>query len=182
MTQKPLDAPHASQSELSPLLKLIIRTRFLSSIAVISSLVATLLMLLIGTENTIHALMTFFFRDLETVGALDTGEEATLLLLEALDNFLVGLAFLYFAYGIYALFITLDQNVLSFLPQWLQVSSISTLKKSLMEVLVVLLSVIFVKGLLEELSTGIVHWEFLVIPISIVAIALSLKLMDLDES
>jgi hypothetical protein len=49
-------------------------------------------------------------------------------------------------------------------------------------VLVVLLSVIFVKELLEELSTGIVHWEFLVIPISIVAIALSLKLMDLDES
>ena len=45
----------------------------------------------------------------------------------------------------------------------------------------VLLSVVYVKGLLENIVTVGLKWEFLVLPISIVAIALSLKLMNLDE-
>ena len=47
--------------------------------------------------------------------------------------------------------------------------------------LVVLLSVMFVKGLLENIATTALQWEFLVIPISILAIALRIKLMNLDE-
>jgi uncharacterized membrane protein YqhA len=178
------DSSKLLKSEMPRLLKFIIWTRFLSSIAVISSLAATLLMLIIGTQNTFIAFSTFFLESFERADViieLEPSEEATLLLLEALDNFLIGLAFLYFAYGIYSLFIRLDQNVPDFIPQWLRISDIATLKKKLLEVVVVLLSVIFVKGLLERLATDVLHWEALVIPLSIVAIALSIKLMSFDE-
>ena len=167
--------------EMSRLLRLIIGTRFFSAIAIVSSLAATLLMLLIGSQNTFKAFIVFFAENPEVLGELEPGEEATLLLLESLDNFLVGLGFLYFAYGIYSLFIGLNQNIPDYVPQWLRVSSIATLKKTLLEVVVVLLTVVYVKELLENISTIGLHWEFLVIPISIVAIAFSLKLMNLDE-
>ncbi|MDJ0707419.1 MAG: YqhA family protein [Leptolyngbyaceae cyanobacterium MO_188.B28] len=174
--------PPPPKSKIPRLLRLIVWTRFLSAIAVVSSLLATVLMLLIGSQNTLKAFVVFFAEHPETVGDLEPGEEATLLLLESLDNFLVGLAFLYFAYGIYSLFISLNPSIPEFIPQWLKVSNIATLKKTLLELLVVLLSVVFVKGLLETVSTTGLHWDFLVIPLSIVAIALSIRLMNLGET
>ncbi len=181
MTEKLPKKSTPPKLEMPRLLRLIIGTRFFSAIAVISSLAATLLMLLIGAQNTIKAFIIFLANNPETLTELEPGAEATLLLLESLDNFLVGLAFLYFAYGIYSLFIGLNQqNLPDNIPQWLKVSNIATLKKTLLEVIVVLLSVVYVKGLLENIATVGLKWEFLVLPISIVALALSLKLMNLD--
>ena len=108
-------------------------------------------------------------------------EEAILRLLEALDNFLIGLAFLYFAYGIYALFIDFKEEELE-LPPWLRVKDIAVLKKSLLEVLLVLLSVVFIKRTLEVASISEIQWKILVIPLSIVAIALSTRFMSEGES
>ena len=181
-SELPITTPTPPKSKSSRLLRLIVWTRFLSGIAVLSSLLATILMLLIGSHNTLKAFVIFFTENPEATVELEPGEEATLLLLESLDDFLVGLAFLYFAYGIYSLFIRLNPSVPEFIPQWLKVPNIAALKKSLLEVLVVLLSVVFVKGLLENISTTGLQWEVLVIPISIVAIALSLRLMNLGEA
>ena len=179
-TQLPENAA-SPKSKIPRLLRLIVWTRFLSAIAVLSSLSATVLMLLIGSQNTFKAFMIFFVENPEPRIELEAGEEATLLLLESLDNFLVGLAFLYFAYGIYSLFISLSPSIPEYIPQWLKVSNIATLKKTLLELLVVLLSVVFVKGLLENISTIGLQWNFLIIPISIIAIALSIRLMNLGE-
>ena len=180
-----LPSPTASPSNVPRLFKLILWTRFLSAIAVISSLAATLLMLLIGADNTIKAFSAFFLDHPAVEDTLEGGEQATLLLLESLDNFLVGLAFVYFAYGIYSLFIRLNgnQNVEQSdgMPRWLQVNSIASLKKTLLEILVVLLSVSFVKGLFEYSAMNALQWDVVIFPISIVAIALSLKLMNLGE-
>ncbi len=185
MTLDRSEPPTLTKHELPRLLRLILLTRFLSAIAVISSLAATLLMLLIGAQNTWKAFMVFFAEKSAAAAEfpLEPGEEATLLLLESLDNFLVGLGFLYFAYGIYSLFVISNQDVVpDSIPNWLRVPNIGALKKTLLEVLVVLLSVVFVKGLLEHLATTGLQWEVLVIPVSIVAIALSIKLMNLDEA
>jgi uncharacterized membrane protein YqhA len=168
-------------TDLPRVLKLIFSARFLSVVAMISAIAATLLMMLIGAQNTGKAFLIFFEKIPELSPELEAGEEATLYLLEALDDFLVGLAFLYFAFGIYSLFIGLNQKLSDALPGWLRVSNIATLKKTLLELLVVLLSVVFVKGLLEQVSTTGLRWEYLVIPLSIVAIALSLKLMNLEK-
>lgn len=181
MTENLPEKSTAQKPEMPRLLRAILWTRFFSAIAVASSLAATLLMLSIGAQNTINAFVVFFSKNPETIAELEPGEEITLMLLESLDNFLIGLGFLYFAYGIYSLFISLNQNVPDYVPQWLRVSNIATLKKTLLEVIVVLLTVIYVKGLLGHISTIGLQWEFLIIPISILAIALSLKLMNLDK-
>lgn len=163
------------QKDLPLLLKLISWTRLISAIPVLASLAGALLMLLLGVKETVRA---FFIAFQDKTDALPIGrtEEATLRLLEALDNFLIGLAFLSFAYGIYALFINFQEDELN-IPQWLKVKNIAALKKSLLEVLIVLLSVVFVKRMLETVNPGDIHWQILVIPLSIVAIALSSRLM-----
>ena len=167
------------QTDLPRLLKLITWTRLISAIAILSSLAGSLLMLFIGAKNTLVAFLIFFGGFSEEPIHIKPDEEATLQLLESLDNFLVGLAFLYFAYGIYSLFINLNQD-LPKAPQWLKVKNITVLKKSLLEVFIVLLSVIFVKRMLETIKIGNIEWQILVIPLSIIAIALSTRLMSFE--
>jgi len=162
------------------LLKILSRTRWISGIPIIASLASSLLMLLLGIKETIAAFAIAFERGTNTMPIGKT-EEATLRLLEALDDFLIGLAFLYFAYGIYALFINFKEENLE-VPQWLRVKNITVLKKSLLELLLVLLSVVFVKRTLEVVTPSEIQWKILVIPLSIVAIALSTRLMSEGES
>jgi uncharacterized membrane protein YqhA len=136
----------------------------------------------IGTTNTIKVIMLIVGAEERAVksGSIDPTELATIELLECLDDFLVGLAFLYFAYGIYSLFIQLGRKDPD-TPSWLRVSSIGALKKTLLELLVVLLTVIFVKGLLERLSFRGLEWTYLVIPLSILAIAASTRLLQFES-
>jgi uncharacterized membrane protein YqhA len=157
-------------------------TRFISVLAILSSLAGALIMFWIGTTNTVKAILLVAGIEEAMIegSSIDPAELATIELLECLDDFLVGLAFLYFAYGIYSLFIQLGRKVPD-QPSWLRVSNISTLKKTLLELLVVLLTVIFVKGLLERLSFRSLEWTYLVIPLSILAIATSTRLLRLDS-
>jgi uncharacterized membrane protein YqhA len=156
--------------------------RFVSALSILSSLVGALVMFGIGTINTINAiLLVIGAEDAVLEGSsVEPTELATIELLECLDDFLVGLAFLYFAYGIYSLFIQLGQKDRD-TPSWLRVTNIGTLKKTLLEVLVVLLAVIFVKGLLERLSFRSLEWTYLVIPLSILAIAASTRLLQFEH-
>ena len=91
-------------------------TRWFSIVTVLSSLIGALLMFIIGAANTVEAVLRYF--EIDGRGALlnhfftptspnaAPRPAANLLLLEALDNGLTGLTFLYFAYGIYALFLS----------------------------------------------------------------------------
>lgn len=177
--------PDATSSETVSLMPRIVTaikwTRLISVLAVLSSLVGSLVMFWIGTVNTFKALLLVVgIEDAVREGSsIEPTELATIELLECLDDFLVGLAFLYFAYGIYSLFIQLGRKTPD-LPPWLRVSNIGTLKKTLLEVLVVLLTVIFVKGLLERLSFRGLEWTYLVIPLSILAIAASTRLLQFE--
>ena len=161
------------------LLKIIGWTRLISSFAIVSSLAGSLLLFFIGVGNTSKA-FGIFFGSAEN-STEDIGELATIKLLESLDDFLVGLAFLYFAYGIYSLFIALGQ-VNESIPSWLRVENVAELEKSLLEILVVFLSVLFVKGILEQVQTfSQLRWEVLVFPLSIMAIAFSIRLLSFNE-
>lgn len=157
-------------------------TRLISVLAVLSSLVGSLVMFWIGTVNTfkVFLLVAGVEEAVLEKSSIQPTELATIELLECLDNFLVGLAFLYFAYGIYSLFIQLGRTPPDS-PSWLRVSSIGTLKKTLLELLVVLLTVIFVKGLLVRLSFRSLEWTYLVIPLSILAIAASTRLLQFES-
>ena len=172
----------SSTQDLPRLVKLMSWTRWFSVITVLSSLVGAVLMFVIGAANTAQAVMAFLALNPEVAESshLSPGEAANLLLLESLDNALTGLTFLYFAYGIYSLFIA-SPKANAKVPTWLKVESIGTLKKTLLEVVVVLLSIVFVRNLAERLLSDGLRWEILVIPLSIMAIAISTKLMGFES-
>jgi uncharacterized membrane protein YqhA len=164
-------------------MKAISLTRWMSGITILSSLISALLMFLLGASNTIKALFSVLNLNLEILesSATETPPSINLLLLEGLDNALTGLTFLYFAYGIYSLFLT-DEESMAAAPSWLQINNLSALKKTLLEVVVVLLSIVFVKTLAEKLLANELQWEIIIFPIAIVAISLSIKLIGFEES
>lgn len=192
-----MDAKDISQSEHSHHRKMVPRitqilglTRWFSIVTVFSSLVGALLMFVIGAANTVEAILRYFEIDgrgmllnhFFTPTSPDAAPRpaANLLLLESLDNGLTGLTFLYFAYGIYALFLTNSMPV-GTAPRWLKVENIGSLKKTLLEVVAVLLAIMFVRTLAEKMildgqSPG-PGWEMLIMPAGILAIAISSRLM-----
>jgi uncharacterized membrane protein YqhA len=182
---------HAHHRKMVPRITQILGlTRWFSIVTVFSSLVGALLMFIIGAANTVEAVLRYF--EIDGRGVLlnhfftPTSPDAAprpaanLLLLESLDNGLTGLTFLYFAYGIYALFLTNSTSV-GTAPRWLKVENIGSLKKTLLEVVAVLLAIMFVRTLAEKMildgqSQG-PGWEMLIMPAGILAIAISSRLM-----
>ena len=79
------------------------------------------------------------------------GEEATIvMLIGALDRFLIAIVLLFFGYGIYTLFVRPDSTPSDLgLPRWLHVERIGQLKQTLAEVIIVVLFVLFLRVALE---------------------------------
>ena len=158
-------------------------TRWFSIVTVLSSLIGALLMFLIGAANTGEAVLRYFGLQVDAVSTATSSPRpaANLLLLESLDNGLTGLTFLYFAYGIYALFLT-NSETMAEAPRWLKVENIAALKKTLLEVVAVLLAVMFVRVLAEKMLTDGPRWEMLIMPAGIIAIAIGSRLMFSEPS
>jgi len=174
-------AQPAQHTRLPVTTKLLGLTRWFSIVTVISSLIGALLMFVIGAANTAEAVYRYFgLTDPSMAAATNPRPAANLLLLESLDNGLTGLTFLYFAYGIYALFLTTSQTMAE-APRWLRVENIAALKKTLLEVVAVLLAVMFVRTLAEKMLTTGPHWEMLIMPAGILAIAISSRLMFFER-
>jgi hypothetical protein len=62
------------------------------------------------------------------------------------------------------------------------VENIAALKKTLLEVVAVLLAVMFVRVLAEKMLTVGPSWEMLIMPAGIIAIAISSRLMFSDPN
>lgn len=174
-----------NMSQLEPqkndiLLKIITWSRFSSILAIASSLISAIFMFGLGTVDTFKVFVRVATGNEVAKSNVESSIIIIVDLLEALDDFLVALALLYFASGIYFLFLGSKNDLINY-PNWLRVNSITTLKKTLLEILVVLLTVVFIKGTLESETIKILTWNVLVIPISIIAIALSIRLI-LTES
>ena len=170
------------------MLKSLLGFRFLTIPAIIGSVSGALLMFLIGSSETISAYKVFLgFKKVDNpIG--DSNVVATVRLLSALDAFLLGMILLYFSFSIYFLFIrrkTEETNRSRIqIPDWLKVQSLGEMKKTLLEVIVVLLAVLFLKiGLTAEIlnESPTLHWDLLLITIGIVAIATAIKLINFDR-
>lgn len=101
---------------------------------------------------------------------------AMISLIESIDAFLFALVLLIFAYGIYQIFIT--EHVIESSkqrPAWLQIKNISELKIILIEVIIVMLFVFFLKIIFIHIDEA--KWQILVLPISIFLLSLSLYFM-----
>jgi uncharacterized membrane protein YqhA len=152
----------------------IFRTRYLSVIAVVFGAVGAVLMFVIGAVTTIDAVVTYFGGHEDKAFSSDAALAATVEIVSSLDQFLLGLVLLVFAYGVYSLWVVADtaaweeQRSKMHAPDWINVTSVTDLKVKLIEVVAVLLAVLFLKGVLKNPMTV---WSDLVVPIAVVLLA-----------
>lgn len=104
--------------------------------------------------------------------------QVTVPVLEAVDAFLFGIVLVIFAYGIAIGFVfTLPKGYGARLPNWMKVEGVGQLKATLAEVVIVVLIVIFARVVVE--ANGHFQWSMLVLPASILLIALALRMIEL---
>ncbi len=171
------------------MLRILIEMRWISIIAIICSLLGALLMFIVGAAHTIEAFGVYF-------GLLDShifggekllGVDVMVQLVSALDSFIFALVLFYFAFGIYHLFLEPDSSdqanaeLKAKLPKWLNVTSLGQLKKSLLEVIIVLVAVLFLKEVLYLQKGTELQWTVLIAPAATIAFALALKLARFEE-
>ena len=162
------------------MLTTVFRIHYVAIVAVIGSLFGAILMMVIGAYHVVLAYVVAagFSEGLFTIG--DTSE-AVGLILESMDNFLLGFILLYFAYTLYFL-VTLPEERRHLgrvkMPTGLQVTSLDEMKRTILIVIVVSLSVF----LLQEITVS--QSEFAVtdlyVPASILAVSLAVRLIRWD--
>lgn len=165
--------------------KVIVSTRFLTLLAVLGSLAGSVLMFFLGLYNIYGAFRKMFGEPPEDEQRV-FGANAIIGVIESLDRFLIAIVLLYFAYGVYSLFIHPEEREEELsLPAWLRVRQIGQLKQVVAELIVVVLFVLFLRQALHSLSDtdAVLSLEevatLLVLPISTVLLGIALKLVEL---
>jgi uncharacterized membrane protein YqhA len=163
------------------MLKAFFRIRYMTVLAVIAALLGAALLLLIGSFAVIEAFALFLGLEAPHVAG-NEGTEAVVAVIESLDNFLLAFVLVYFAYSVYFLFIHHESQAEERdeieMPAWLRVEDLGHMKKVLLEVILVLIAVFFLKLVFTQQQE--LAWTVLILPITIVAIAVSLKLVHFD--
>lgn len=162
------------------MIRLFFQVRYMTIIAVIAALAGAFLLFLIGGFHTFEAFI--FALGLDEAAGQDGTQTAVVQIIESLDNFLLGFVLLYFAYSTYFLFVAKENSAevrtKIEIPAWLKVEDLGHMKRVLLEVILVLLAVFFLKLVITEDEA--LQWTVLIIPVTIVAIAVSLKLVHFD--
>lgn len=159
------------------MLRFLFRVRYLFVVAVVSLLVGTAVMLFIGAYEVYEALHAVIEPEHPEVN------ESMVYLVESLDTFFIAFILLYFAYSVYFLTLASERDPASVrnipMPEWLRIQSLGEMKKTLLEVIVVALSLFWLRVVL--IQTTEFQWSDLVLPASILAIAGSVRIMKLDH-
>lgn len=156
------------------MLKILSAFRVLGYAMVASLLFGSLILFCLGVYSiykSLHVLLWESFR-VDQVAFYTTSK---IELLHSVDNFLLSVVFVYFAFGSYYLLAgTKEDAITKNIPDWLKITSIGKLKVTLIEVVVVIMIVNFLEF---AVSPAPVQWLDLVYPISILALAACIKLM-----
>ncbi|WP_428354311.1 YqhA family protein [Methyloprofundus sp.] len=164
--------------KIDSLVSKVLLLRYISLIAIVFSFVGSGFMFFMGASKTIKAINVYLTGQIET-GVhqhLSSSSLAIINLIESLDAFLFALVLLIFSYGIFQIFI-LRRPIGSSEHQleWLNIHNISQLKMMLIEVIIVILFVFFLKYTLLHFAEA--SWEMLVLPISILLLSISLYIL-----
>ncbi len=172
------------------LLDFFFRLRGLMLIASVGAILGALLMFWLGFLHLLHAYETLIGVETvpETAKELAAGADkhagqarVVVYILEAVDAFLFALVLMIFAYGIALGFVFhhVSDRYRDYLPSWMLVEGVGQLKRTLAEVVIVVLIVIFARLVIE--SAGNLKWEMMVLPLSVVLLAVALKLLHAED-
>lgn len=160
------------------MLRFFFGVRYLNVIAVVSMLIGMAVMLVLGAYHVYEALHAM----IEPAHA--EVNESMVFIVESLDNFILAFILMYFAYSVFFLFIAPEDDAESAgkmsLPKWLRVQSVHEMKKTLLQVVVVALSLHWLRIVI--IHTNEFQYTDLVLPASILAIAGAVRIMKLDHS
>lgn len=155
----------------------IFKLHYLAVLAVIAPFFGAVLMLLLGTRDTIEAYLIFFGVQ-EPEGAVEAGEAAMIQLVASIDHFLFAAILMIFAIGLYALFFrSTSKEPNSKSLSWKHLKNMGGMDEMLLKVIIMLLSVSFLEFILLS-GIGTLNWTALVVPLTIIALAIGLKLMS----
>jgi uncharacterized membrane protein YqhA len=152
----------------------VFKVRWLTAVAVMFSAIGAALLFVIGAVTTITSVGVYLGLGGLQAFSSEAALGASVNLIAALDQFLLGLVLLVFAYGVYGLFVVADRDLWETAriavkaPDWLKVTSVTDLKLKLLEVITVLLAVLFLKFVLTISGDKAVTWPDLVVPIAVV--------------
>jgi uncharacterized membrane protein YqhA len=156
--------------------------RFASVVAVVGSLLGSVLMFIIGSTKVYYAYAAYFlgYQPPTGLGELKGSDIATAYLIKSLDAFLIALVLFIFAYGVYWIFVFQKTEKAGSDPlKSVRINTISQLKKILAEVIIIILFVKFLEIALINLNS--LRWELLIMPGSILLLSVSLKFLELKE-
>ena len=164
------------------MLSTLFRIHYVAIIAVAGSLFGAVLMMLIGAYHVTLAFAVALGIG-EGLFTLGSTSEATGLVLESIDNFLLGFILLYFAYSMYFLVMLPEERRQLGqvkMPSALKVANLDEMKRTILIVIVVSLSVF----LLQEVTIAEDSFSVpdLFVPVSILAVALAVRLIKWDIS
>lgn len=160
----------------------IFNLRYVAVLAVITPFLGAVLMILLGTKDTIDAYLIFFGLE-EPEGAISAGESAMIKLVASIDHFLFSAILMIFAIGLYALFFRSgsqssgENNSHKKNPSWKHLKNMGGMDEMLLKVIIMLLAVSFLEFMLT-VGMGALNWTVLVVPLTIVALAIGLKWMS----
>lgn len=164
---------------------LVFGARYMAFIAVVGSLAGSLLMFLLGLSNVVQAYLSWW-PSVTAPNNMSASSVAVINVIEALDRFLIAIVLLYFANGVYVLFIRREpQPEDTPLAHWLRVNSIGQLKQVVAEVIIVVLFVLFLRIALEIYHQPDAEptWQqigfVLLLPTSTLMLAFALRLVEL---
>ena len=166
----------------------VFRVRYVSIVAVAFGAVGAVFLFLVGAVSTIQAIGLYFGSEEAEALSNEAALEATVEIVGALDQFLLGLFLLVFSYGVYGLWVIADrdrwakQREVIRAPDWLRVGSLTDLKVKLIEVIAVILTVLFLKFVLSAgLKEPEPSWTLLVIPVAVALFAITVWLLRKAE-
>lgn len=163
--------------------RIVVGSRFFTLFAVFGTLSSSVLMFFLGLFNVYEAFRRGLTATEETA---PFGTRAVISVIEGLDRFLIAIVLLYFAFGVYSLFIHPEKPEEELaLPKWLQVKQIGQLKQVVAEVIIIILFVLFLRVALQTFQdpnqplTWLALAKLTILPVCTLLLALALRLVEL---
>src|SRR3954452_2567247 len=152
------------------MLKVVLSLRLVMLVVAFGAVLGAALMVWLGFSKLLHSAHAAFL--LETPNA----KTVTVGAMGATDAFLFDVVLIIFAVAIaFGFVLELPEQLATRLPAWMRVNGIGELKRTLVEVILIYLIVDFATDIAE--SEGHLSWTTLAMPLSILLIAGSLRLM-----
>ncbi len=146
--------------------RILVWTRSITAIAVVFTALGAVLMLVVGAATTVRAAQIYLGgTKLEAFGD-EAALKATIEMVSSLDQFLLAIVLLIFAFGVFRLFIAPEGGAAG-LPDWLMTTTVTDLKTKLLETIAILLAVLFLKSALDVPPNAVIPWSVLVVPLAV---------------